>query len=174
MVFNNFGEIIFNDVFELTYELLNEMELSVESNGVAYDQTTATHLADNGNMIKFSTVPTDIKYAGQGEVAYDPLTSIKINTSLLGYYIDKRIKEEGMPFVSYFQEETVDENDIKKSALTIKYDSINSSTTHYYYNPNLKLIELIFVISGQRVDLSNFDSIDEKLLNPGTKKIRRR
>ena len=152
------GAMIFDDLFELTYELLNEMEISVRPDGIMVDNNTGNIFAINGNIIKASISPYDIKYAGQGEVELDLLGNIKMVTYLFGHYVEMKQKE-GMPFVSWFQEER-EEADIKYSSLTIKFDSVNSTTTHYYHNRCLKFLEMIFILDNQLVDLSNFDIIE--------------
>lgn len=151
------GAMQFEDVFELTYELLNEMELEVKANGYVFDPNRNTILSFNGNMVKASINPHDIKYAGQGEIVLDLLGNTKLITNLFGYYLEKK-QAEGMPFVSYFNEESGDE--IKYSALTVKFNAVSSATTAPYHNRCLKFIHMIFLLEEQLVDLSNFDLLE--------------
>jgi hypothetical protein len=160
------GNMVFNDIYELTYELIStEMGLNIMPDGEIFDPDPTdgnTFLSFNGLSIRASIDPKNIHYAGQGDIMLDLLTNVKMVTYLLGYYLNKKQSEEGMPFVSYFQEEKVDETtDIKYTALTIKYDSVHSTTSHYYHNRCLKFIDLIFTIEGDSVDLRNFDVIEE-------------
>lgn len=152
------GSMRFEDVFELTYELFNEMEFVVRPDGSVIDTTTNNILAFNGNIIKASISPNDIKYAGQGEIVLDLLGNIKIVTTLFGHYLERK-QREGMPFVSYFQDETESE-DIKFSSLTVKFDTIHSVTSGFFHNRCLKFIHMIFILEEQYVDLSNFDLLE--------------
>lgn len=151
------GAMQFEDIFELTYELLNEMELEVKDNGYIFDPIQNSVLSFNGNMIKASINPMDIKYAGQGEIVLDILGNTKLVTNLFGHFLERK-QAEGMPFVSYFNEESGDE--IKYSALTVKFNTANSVTTPSYHNRCLKFIHMIFTLEDQLVDLSNFDLLE--------------
>lgn len=153
------GAIAFDDLFELTYELLNEMDISVRPDGIMCDNNTGNIFAINGNFIKASISPNQIKYAGQGEIELDLLGNKKMVEYLFGYYIESKQKNDGMPFVSWFQEEK-EEGDIKYSSLTVKFDSSHSISSHYFHNRCLKFLEMIFILDDQLVDLSNFDIIE--------------
>ncbi len=162
MRFNNEGSMMFDDVFELTYELLNELEMELRPDGTIYDPNRNVLLSFNGMTIKASIRPDQIFYAGQGEIEFDILNNIRLVTVLMGDLIQRKINEEHMSFISYYPEEITDDTDIKFSNLTIKYDNINSVTTRSYHNKCLKFIEMMFILEGDNVDLSNFDSLIEE------------
>lgn len=157
------GFMVFDDVFELTYELLNEMELEVQPNGYIYDRIHNNVYSFNGLMIKASTDPMNIHYAGQGEIAFDILHNTKMMKMMFENFIAKKQAEE-MPFLSFYPDEQEieatkkGEEDYKVSMLTVKFDTYHSISTPFYYrNPCLKFIHMIFLLEETQVDLRNFD-----------------
>lgn len=163
------GAMVFDDVFELTYELLNEMELEVTPEGYIFDSIHNCMFTYMGFRIKASTNPMNIHYAGQGEVAFDILHNTKMVKMLFESIIGRK-QAEGMPFISFYPEEKEveaqkkGEEDYKVSMLTVKFDTYNSiSTPCYYRNPCLKFIHMIFLLEDTPVDLTNFDVIEEKM-----------
>lgn len=163
------GAIKFDDVFELIYELLNELELEIQPNGYIKDNTINGLYSFNGMMVKASTNPNHINYAGQGEIEFDILNNVRLMTMIFGKYLEKK-QQEGMSFVAFFHEEQDvestkrDEEDYKISRLTVKFDSFNSVTTPYYRNKCLKYIDMIFRLEETPVFLENFDVPD--MINP--------
>lgn len=168
------NRIIFHDVYDLTYNLLSEIGISVLGDGRMVDQDMGCTINFGGMILKANIDPNYIKYAGQGESVFEPLSNVRQVTTLLGYYLDKKQKLEGMEFISYYPEEIEEEiSGIKFTNLSLKYgtgfhDVISS---RYYFNKCLKYIDLIFAIEGDQVDLHNFDIITE---NDYRNKIRRR
>ena len=159
------GVQIFDSIYELNYNLINAMELSLNGANQLYDDETGNILEAKGKRIKVSIDPKDEQYAGQGEVILDLLGDIRIVTVLLGFLIDKKQREENLPFTSYFPEEMVDEKTGDKSSnLTIKFANNSFISTNFWKNKCLKFVELIFMLQEYRVDLRNFDivMIDEK------------
>ena len=74
MILNN-NEMIFEDIFELNYEVLNEMELELRPDGTIFDNNQNKVLSFNGMIIKASIRPDQIHYAGQGEIEFDILNN---------------------------------------------------------------------------------------------------
>lgn len=173
MKFNSMGAMMFDDVYELNYNLLNEMSISLLPDGsLMYhnDETGNKNLLQmEGKKILASVDPNNIHYASQLEVTFDVLDNIKLVMFLFGFYLDRK-QEEGMPFLAYFSEERIDlykaksrklDNlEIKKTGLTVKLNSAESVTSEYYHNRCLKFIDMIFRLDEDLVDLSNFDIID--------------
>lgn len=165
------GVMTFDDIFDLNYNFLSEMSMSVNSNGVIYykddDTGETTILKSDGKDIIASIDPNNIHYAGPITVQFDILNDIVLVQHILGFYLQV-CQNKGMPFISYFPEEQTKtfkvkrnlEIDIKYTAETIKLSASNSITSHYYHNKCLKYIDLIFMLEGDIVDLSNFDQID--------------
>lgn len=153
--------MVFDDPYEMNYEVLSLLELSVHNNGIVYDDVDGKMIFFNDQMLKATIDPSNIIYAGQGEVLMDLINNIKITTNIFGYYLTKR-QNEGMPFISYFQEDMEDtKTGIRYAAATIKYDSTHFQTSKYYHNRCLKLVDLMFLMDGDPVDLHNFDTFDD-------------
>ena len=167
------GVMTFNDIYDLNYEFLKELSISVLPNGsLMYqnDDTGEQRLLqmDKKNIIA-SIDPNNIHYAGPMDISFDILNDIRLMTVLFGFYLDRK-QEEGMSFLSYFAEEeirtlrpnprSVKTYDIKYTALTVKYTTSNSITSHYYHNRCLKFIDMIFTMEEDEVDLTIFDVID--------------
>lgn len=167
------GVMTFSDIYDLNYELLNELSISVLPNGslMYHNDDTGEQriLQMEGKNIIASIDPSNIHYAGPMDVTFDVLNDIKLVMTLFGFYLDIKQKE-GVPFLSYFSEEeirtlkpnprSVKTYDIKYTALTVKYNTVSSITSHYYHNRCLKFIDMIFMMEEDLVDLSNFDIID--------------
>ena len=162
MIMTQFG-MVFQDIYELNYEVLTEMELEVKSDGTIYDSKKGTILSFNGNIIKATIDPRNIHYAGQGEIELDLLNNVRMTTTLFGHYLTKK-QEEGMPFVSYFPEEKIeeiDEGEIKYTRLTLKHDNYHSISSDYFHNKCLKFLDLIFKMEENEANLKNFDSLED-------------
>ena len=151
------GKTLFEDQFELNYYLLTQLEIELTPNGNLYDAARNEMLSFNGLMIKGSVSADNINYAGQGEIEFNVLENVRLITTLFGRYI-KQKEEEGMPFLSWFADETIDETELKFTRLVVKHDTYNSTISEYYRNKLLKFIDMIFRLDGEIVELHNFDS----------------
>lgn len=170
---DSIGHIHFNDEYELNYELLNELSISVLPNGsLLYhndDTGEQSILKMDGKNIIASISANDIHYAGPMDMKFDILNDIKLIMFLFGFYLKEKQKE-GMPFLSYFSEEIIKPLKetvrstktyaVKFTALTVKFNTTSSVTSSYYHNRCLKFIDMMFRMDGDIVDLTNFDSID--------------
>lgn len=152
------GVMCFNDVYDLTYNLLNTIGLSINANGHIYDQDTKIVLDFHGSKLKATVNPNIPCFAGQGEVMFDILNNVRLVTTLLGYCIDKETAMNGFRSISNYLEENPE---TKQSALTIKMEDGSLRTTGYYENKCLKFINAIFLVYEDIVDLSNFDIKEE-------------
>ena len=157
------GKTLFDDEFELNYYVLNELNYQLTPDGRILDNNTNEILSFSGMIIKGSVNPNQINYAGQGEIELQLLTNVRMATVLFGRFLQTKINE-GMPFVSQFTDEIIDETETKYSNLTIKHDTFNSTSTKYYHNKCLKFISMIFILNDEEVELGNFDTtIDEDM-----------
>ena len=162
MRLNPFG-MVFDDVYELNYEVLSELELEVKPDGKIYDPSKGSILSFNGNIIIASINPNEVHYAGQGEIELDLLNNVRMTTVLFADYLKKK-QAKGMPFVSYFPEEkveTVEDEEIKYTNLTVKFDNTRSISSEFFHNKCLKFLDLIFKMEENNADLRNFDSFDD-------------
>ena len=158
---NENGCMTFNDVFELNYELLNELEMEVKPDGIIYDPNNNVVLSFNGMMVKASINPNEIHYPGQGEIDFDILNNVRLITTLFGLYLERKMKE-GMPFISFYPHEYTDETDLKFSNITVKFDNTRELSSEYFHNKCLKFIHMIFLLDDNKVDLHNFDKLIEE------------
>lgn len=156
------GYIRYNDIYEMIYDLLvQELELEVLPDGKLFNPENQNIFQYNGQNIIVTIKENDIKYAGQGDIVFNPLEDIRLVTALFGFYLTKK-QEQGMPFISYFNNDIIDPStDIKYEALTVKFDTLNSITSNHYHNKCLKFIDIIFMMENDPVDLSNFDIIED-------------
>lgn len=159
MIIQN-GKFVYNTVPELTFSLLNAMELSTRPDGTIVDKTInpeGTVVMIGDKVLKANTDDRNIHYAGNGDILLDPLSNLHILNTLLGLFLDKLRVNEGIEIVSFYPEEKVDNNDNRMCAHTIKFADGTEVTSEYYYNRCLGLIELIFIISDENVYVRNFD-----------------
>lgn len=158
MQYTVLGEMIFDDPYELVYELLNELEYTLKHDGSIYDPFTNSILSFNGMIIKASTNPNNIHYAGQGEIEFDILSNVRLVTTLFGHYLQKK-EAEGLKLVSTFTEETESTaiEGAKLSRLTVRTDINHDVSSPYYYNKCLKFIWMIFAMEGTCVNFRNFE-----------------
>lgn len=152
------GKTLYDDIFELNYYLLTELELEVTNNGNIFDPKRNEILAFNGMIVKGSVNPNNINYAGQGEIEFNVLENVRLITTLFGRFIEQKQQEEGMPFLSWFSDEIIDDTELKFSNLTVKHDTYTSTVSDFYHNKCLKFIDMIFRLDGEIVELHNFDS----------------
>ena len=154
--------MLFDDVFELTYYVLEELELKVLPDGRLFDEEKNEILSFNGNIIKASVNPKRINYAGQGEITLDLINNVRMTTVLFGRFLQKKI-DGGMPYFSHYPEEIIDEAEIKYNRLVVKHDTFNNTVSEFYHNKCLKFIDMIFLLDGDKVELRNFDcTIDDE------------
>ena len=156
------GTMIFDDKYELIYELLNELEYEVQPDGSIIDESNNI-LYFNEMKVLATIDPKYPKYPGQGEIDFDILNNVRLSTVLFGRYLEKKIAA-GMPFVSYYPGEMTIPNpagknlpDKKISNLTVKFDNTHDLSTPFFKNKCLKFIYMIFKLEEQEVDLSNMD-----------------
>ena len=156
------GTMQFADQYELIYELFNDLDLEVRPDGIVYDTRGCTIMAFNGMNIKANINPYNIHYAGEGEIVFEPLTNVRLITTLFGWDLDRKIKEGVISFYTFSPNELVGDDEVKRTNLTVKFNDNDSISSKYYHNKCLKFIEMIFILNGEQVDLYNFDIIEEQ------------
>jgi len=155
--------MLFDDVYELTYYVLEELGLQLLPDGKIFDPIKNEILSFNGMIIKGSVNPNKINYAGQGEITLDLLNNVRLTTVLFGRFLQSKMAE-GMPFVSQYTEEYVDDTEVKFNRLVVKHDTYNQTVSRYYHNKCLKFIDMIFLLDDDNVELRNFDTtIDDEM-----------
>lgn len=160
MILTPNGAFVYNDIYELMYELMNIIGLSIDNSGYIYDQDTSIRIEFQGRMIKCSIDPNNPCYAGQGEVMFDILGNVRLVTTLFGYCIDKETAmNPEFSSVSQFIED--EPSGLKMTSMSIKMADGSTRTTDFYYNKCLKFVHAIFLIYETLVDLHNFDTPEE-------------
>lgn len=167
----NGNKMVFDDKYELLYELFNTLELKVRPDGTVMDENNGNIIAFNGKMCKATIDPSQIHYPGENEIDFDILGNIRLTTMLFGYYMEKRI-QSGLPFRSYYNTEKKDDNEIKYTCITVVYDHLSGINSDYYHNKCLAFIQLLFNMEEEEVDLHNFDIITEEELEKIKKRRR--
>ena len=158
MYFNpNNGKMMFENIFEMYYNLFNEIGLSINDQNYLYDQDTGLVLKYKDKFIKATVNPTPI-YAGRNDVIFDPAKNYNLMTSIFGYYIDKESHNPECNFK--FVAQYIDDNDARDKQRFVVRTKKTDIFSEFYYNVYLAYIEMIFILSGYNVDLSNFDMID--------------
>lgn len=157
---------IYDNVEELIYNFLNCMGLSVKPDGTVVDTELnvngGTIIKLSGKSLKANTNPNNIHYAGEGEIMLEILSNYKTLNSLLGLFLDKRKMFDNIETLSFFPEDAEDKDGNKISKLTIRFADNTQISSDYYYNKCLTIIDIIFKLGEENVDIHNFDSIEEK------------
>ncbi|MCM1215950.1 MAG: hypothetical protein NC548_15695 [Lachnospiraceae bacterium] len=154
------GSTMFDDIYDLTYNLLNSIGISIDNTCYLYDQDTSTHIDFQGRHLKCSVNPNIPCFAGQGEVVFD-LMNVRQMATMLGYAITKEeAQNPQFKVVSHYISEFP--NDKKCTAINLKMMNGDLKSTNFYYNKCLKFIAAIFLVYDEVVNLSNFDSIPER------------
>lgn len=160
MIFNNNGEMMFNDKYELNYEVLNELNLQRRSDGTVFDPESNTVFYMNGYKLICSIRPDEIMYPSEDQLEFDLISNYKLVQFLFGWYYKKFGNLEDKP---YFDEYTTI-NELKYSRLCIKVNDEFTLCTNYYHLRCLKYVEMIFLLDNENVDLSNLDILDDEEL----------
>ena len=168
MQFTQEGKFMYEDEYELTYNLLNALSMSVRPDGSIIDteisgagtntaRIIGTPITFSGKILKANIDRNNIHYAGEGEVMLDVLTNNKMLDRLLGLFLDKLRVFDSKEVLSYFSNEIKDDNDVKTFNVNVKFENGEEYNSAYYLNKCLPIIDLIFQMSEENVDLSNFN-----------------
>lgn len=165
MIIVGMGTNVYENVEELTYNLLTAVELSVLPTGEVVDFTTMapnrfgqmapTEIKFGGKTLKASIDHNDIHYAGENEIMLSPLESTKQVNDLMALLLNK-MAAAGDELLSFYMTEHEEEDGIKTFAMNVKFADREVSSK-YYYNKCLAIIDCIFELAEYDVDLSNFN-----------------
>lgn len=154
------GKFVYDTVEELTYALLNVMDLSTRPDGTVIDKSISpqgTVIMDSDKILKANIDPNNIHYAGESDVLLDPLVNLHLLNNLFGLFADKIRVEGEKEMISMFTEDILDVNLDRMSRYGIKFNNGEVYYSEYYYSRCLGLIELIFILGEENVSLRNFD-----------------
>lgn len=155
MYFNQNGETCFNDLPEMYYNLYNEIGLAINGNHYLYDTDTGVVLRFQDKYIKTSNKPYEIVYPGRNDIVFEPMKNYSLMASLFGYFIDKEFVDTPDLFVAQFIE---DNKDYDKQRVVVRTKN-GDIASPFYNNVYLGFCYCIFIISGYKVNLDEFDII---------------
>ena len=120
--------------------ILGEIGLAINSDNEVYDQDTFSLIDIEGKKIIFSfTVGKKLFCDPQTQIVFEPVSNLKMINRLFAYYLQKEEMEGNMCIKTWFQEE----DDKKRTAITIVSSNGERFTSDYFYNPCLKFCDLI-------------------------------
>jgi len=155
------GNFVYQNEPELMYNMLNAMGLSTTPDGTIIDTDIGGAVIQvSGKSVKATINGNDIKYAGDGEIVLEPLTNSRLLVTFFSRALDKYVEENEKPVISYFPEESVDQDGNKINRFGIHWLDQSTYYTSFYYNRCLAVIEAIFFLGEIPVNLHNFDSLD--------------
>ena len=157
------GEIQYDNVNELYYNLFLEIGLKINQNQYLQDIDTNIVLEYKKRYIKADLSGNTI-YAGMTDVIFDPPHNYGLISTLMGYYIDKRTAEG--EDVGYIAQAVIDNDFTHQVLVKTTHGDILSKP---YHNVYLGYIEVIMTIGGSRVDLRNLDIVEEEEIVVGRK-----
>lgn len=152
------GAIWFNNIYELYYDLFNEIGLNIGPNQYLYDQDTQTQIKFKDKYIKASIDGSPI-YAGRNDIVFDPAKNYSLISRLFEYYLEKAQNSDDGDIIQGYVAHYIDDNPEKdKQRVVVKTIGRGEISSNYYYNIYLAYMDCIFKIAGYRlIDLSNFD-----------------
>lgn len=159
------GVIQFDDTYELTYNLFNEIGLSINQKGYVYDQDTGIELKYKDKYIK-ATFNIQPIYAGKNDIIFDPAHNFNLMVTLFGYYIDKCSANGEINFRSQYIEDMdnqkIDNHKVidgkTKQRVVVQLVDGRKIPSAFYTNLYLGFVDCIFKLSNVMVDLSNLDN----------------
>lgn len=158
MYISGTGAYMFENIYDMNYELFNEMGLGLR-NQCLYDQDTGNLIQIDGKNIKASIDGTPV-YAGRNDVPFEPQTNYHLVTCLFGLYLDKctRVEDEDEePVIKGFIAQCIDDDEAKEKQRVIVKTAAGDIVSNFYYQVYLAFFDCVFRIGGYNVDLSNFD-----------------
>lgn len=140
---------------KLINNILFKLNLGIDSDRIITDQETGSKILIKGKPLLLKEYGS-VYY--ENEVEFDPINNQKLTSSLLSLY-NKYLIEEGYESVSiYFY---LPPNKDGKVSISAKTSNDRVIITKPYFNDSLRIIDLIFKISGEDIELEEFDSRKE-------------
>jgi hypothetical protein len=88
------------------------------------------------------------------------LTNYKTLNSLLGLFLDKKKMFDNLETLSFFPEDAVDVDGNRISMLSVRFADNSQVSSDYYYNRCLTILDIIFKLGEENVNIHNFDSLE--------------
>lgn len=151
------GTVGFDNIFDMYYELFNEIGLGINTQQYLYDQDTQTVIMFKEKYIKASIDGQPI-YAGRNDIVFEPAKNYTLMTRLFEYYLDKcQNSDDGDILCGYIAHYIDDDETKEKQRVVVKTVGRGEISSEFYYNIYLAYIDCLFKIAGYNAVLSNFD-----------------
>ena len=151
------GTVGFDNIFDMYYELFNEIGLGINNQQYLYDQDTQTVIMFKEKYIKASIDGQPI-YAGRNDIVFEPAKNYTLMTRLFEYYLDKcQNSDDGDILCGYIAHYIDDDETKEKQRVVVKTVGRGEISSEFYYNIYLAYIDCLFKIAGYNAVLSNFD-----------------
>lgn len=151
------GSEIFESKEELYYNLFMEMGLGVRADQYVYDQVSGQIIQFKEKLLKASINGVPV-YAGNRDVVFEPERNYGLIVCLFGMYLDRvQQSDDGDLLQGYIANYVYDNPTRDKQQVVVKTIGRGEIASKFYYNVYLAYFECIFLISGVKVDLTNFD-----------------
>ncbi len=153
---------IYNDIYELFYNLFLEIGLTINAQGYLTDTDSDITIMFNNKYIKASLNPNPV-YTGKTDILFDPAHNYNLMVKMFGYYIDKReALDDPIGYISQGITDTRNEKDEPIHSVFVDTQTMGRVESLYYRNVYLAFIDCIMRLGGTMVDLHNFDIIEDK------------
>lgn len=144
------------NINELEYKLLMEIGLDIDTEHRLVDQDFGTFVFFNGKHIKAKRNGIE-PFINKHTVYFDPVGNVKFMRQLFQYYINKINQLDGVYFPVFFP---IFNQENRTGCIEMKNEE-GSFRSEYYHNETLRYIDMIFRISGEILDLRQFDFVVE-------------
>jgi hypothetical protein len=156
------GSLGFDNIYDMYYDLFNEIGLSLNAQtNILYDQDTGNPLMLKDKYIKASIDGRPV-YPGKNDIIFEPDKNYPLIKSLYLFYVDKCINSEDGDTLGYIADYIDDDEAKEKQRVVIKTKLKGEIYSNFYWQIYLAYIDNIFRIAGYNIDLSNFDVKPEK------------
>lgn len=157
MIYLPNGTVIFDNIFDMYYDMFSEIGLGINSQQYLYDQDTQTVIQFKEKYIKASINGQPV-YAGRNDIVFEPAKNYTLMTRLFEYYLDKcQNSDDGDQLQGYIAHYIDDDAAKERQRVVVKTVGRGEISSQFYFNIYLAYIDCLFKIAGYNADLSNFD-----------------
>ena len=157
MIYLPNGTVIFDNIFDMYYDMFSEIGLGINSQQYLYDQDTQIVIQFKEKYIKASINGQPV-YAGRNDIVFEPAKNYTLMTRLFEYYLDKcQNSDDGDQLHGYIAHYIDDDEAKEKQRVVVKTAGRGEISSQFYFNVYLAYIDCLFKIAGYNTDLSNFD-----------------
>lgn len=162
------GEFMFENVFDMYYDLFMELGLGIDANNYLYDQDSGNMIMMKDKYIKATIDPNIPIYAGRNDIVFEPDKNYGLISTLFGFYLDKCVNSDDgdqlQGYIAHFVDDKPDpnrraRNERSAQRVVVRTAGRGDIESRYYFNIYLAYIDCIFRIAGYNVNLDNFDIV---------------